>query len=76
MNEEKNYVTVADGAGNPPKKVEYCQGDTVAIILKKANISLEDGEAVTLGRKRIRNTGKTKVEPGDTLVIAGKVCNG
>lgn len=54
MNEEKNYVTVADGAGNPPKKVEYCQGDTVAIILKKANISLEDGEAVTLGRKRIR----------------------
>ncbi len=69
-------VNVVNGTGNDAIAFPYSQGDTVASILKKANIKLEHGTTVTLGRKNVRNPEKTSVKPGDTLVIAGKVSNG
>lgn len=69
-------VNVVNGTGNDAVPFPYNEGDTVASILKKANIKLDHGSTVTLGRKNVQKPGKTPVKPGDTLVIAGKVSNG
>lgn len=69
-------VTIANGTGNTPITVDCYAEDTVAKVLKRADLVLESGTTVSLGRKRIGNIDKTTVAPGDTLVIAGKVSNG
>ena len=71
-------VTIANGTGNEPIKVDYYQGDTVTTILERAELELEEDATVSLGRKRIDKDklDSTTVVAGDTLVIAGKVCNG
>lgn len=69
-------VKVVNGVGNDAVSFTYTAGDTVASILKKANIKVDRYDTVTLGRKRIRHPEKTPVQPGDTLVIATKVSNG
>lgn len=69
-------ITIANGTGNDPITVDCYPGDTVAKVLKRADLVLEDGTTVSLGRKKIDNINKTTVAPGDTLVIAGKVSNG
>lgn len=69
-------VNVVNGTGNDAVPFAYTEGDTVASILTKANIKLNKGDTVTLGRKNIKNPEKTPVKSGDTLVIASKVSNG
>ena len=72
----KGTVKVANGAGNTPVEVEWQQGDTVATILKRADITIQKGQTATLGNKRVRKPEKTSVEAGAIIVIAGKVSNG
>lgn len=74
--EAKNIVMIANGAGNKPTEVEWQSGDTVASVLKRAGIKIQSGQTATLGKRRIRNLEKTKVDSGATIVIAGKVSNG
>ena len=74
--QEVAKVYVANGAGNTPIEVEYHDGDTVANILKRANIVIKQGQTPTLGKKRIKDANKTPVSAGDTIVIAGQPSNG
>lgn len=69
-------VNVVNGVGNDSIPIPYQDGDTVAAILKKANIELAHGSTVTLGRKRLHRLDTATIKPGDTLVIAGTVSNG
>lgn len=69
-------VKVANGAGNDPVEISWQQGDTVATILKRANITIEPGRTATIGRRRIKNPAKTAIQPGEVIVIAGKPSNG
>lgn len=71
-----NTVTIANGIGNKPITVEFHSGDTVASVLDRAELTLEAGTTVSIGRKRVEDIDKTTVAAGDTLVIAGKVSNG
>lgn len=75
-NQNKEFVTIANGVGNKPIKVEYYANDTVGKVLERANLTLERGATVSIGRKRVNDINQTTVASGDTLVIAGKVCNG
>lgn len=75
-NNNEAIVNLVNGVGNDAVPFAYDQGDTVASILQKANIKLEHGVTVTLGRKRIKHPEKATVRPGDTLVIAGQISNG
>lgn len=69
-------VNVANGAGNTPVKVDWYPGDTVASILKRAEITVQSGQTATLGKRRVKNPEHTKVDAGATIVIAGKISNG
>lgn len=69
-------VTIAIGAGNKPIQVAWQSGDTVASVLKRAEIVVERGKTPTLGKKRITKPGKTPVQPGDVIVVAGMPANG
>lgn len=69
-------VCVVNGVGNDPMTCSWEEGDTVTAILEKLNIELEDGDTVTLGRKRIEDIETATVNAGDKLVIARKVSNG
>ena len=71
-----NKIIIANGAGNKPTEVDYHEGDTVASVLQRANLTLGKKSTVSIGRTRIRNIDNTAVKPGDRLVIAGKVSNG
>lgn len=73
---DQKVVTVAIGAGNAPIQVPWQESDTVASVLKRAQIVVEHGKTPTLGKKRITNPEKTKVQPGDVIVVAGKPANG
>lgn len=73
---KKEIVYVAVGAGTKPVEVDYKQGDTVASVLKRAELSYSDNQSPTLGKKRVRNPEKTPVNPGDTIVVAGRPANG
>lgn len=69
-------VKVARGAGNKPIKVPWEEGDTVATVLARAEIKLEEGETATMGNARITKPEETKVESGNLIVIARKLANG
>ncbi len=73
--EKIGSVTIANDAGNKPIKVDCYPEDTVATILERAQLVLEEDTTVSRGRARIDNMD-ARVSPGDTLVIAGKVSNG
>lgn len=72
---EGNTVSVVVGS-NKPIKVDYRQGDTVQSILDRAGASIKQGQSASLGRRRVGDPKKTKVQPGDTIVIAGRPSNG
>lgn len=69
-------VMVAVGAGNDPIPVKWEEGDTVASILQRAQITVGPGQTPTLGKKRIVNPEETTVQPDDVIVIAGMPANG
>ena len=69
-------VRIANGAGNEPVAISWQQGDTVATVLKRANITIEQGRTATIGRRRIKKPEKTAIQPGEVIVIAGKPSNG
>lgn len=69
-------VRIANGAGNNPVTVSWQQGDTVASVLKRANITIERGRTATIGRRRIKDPAKTEIKAGEVIVIAGKPSNG
>ena len=69
-------VKIANGAGNEPVTISWQQGDTVASVLKRANITIESGRTATIGRRRVRKPEKTAIQPGEVIVIAGKPSNG
>lgn len=69
-------VRIATGAGNEPIEIGWQEGDTVESVLKRAGVTVEDGQTATLGKRRIKNPGKTKIKAGDLIVIAGKPANG
>ena len=75
-NTAQGTVNVANGAGNEPIKVDWYPGDTVASILERANITIQPGQAATLGKRRVKRPEKTAVDSGSTIVIAGKISNG
>lgn len=75
-NDVEKTVTIANGAGNRPIVVDHHPGDMVASVLDRANLTLEAGTTVSIGRKRVEDIDKTTVAAGDVLVIAGKVSNG
>ncbi len=75
-NKAQGTVNVANGAGNVPTAIDWYPGDTVASILERANITIEHGQAATLGKRRVKRPEKTPVESGATIVIAGKISNG
>ena len=72
----ENIVTIAAGAGNEPITVEWQPDDTVETVLGRAEVKIGVGETVTIGRRRIKNPAKTKVNAGDLIVIATKPANG
>ncbi len=72
----ESIVKIANGAGNEPIEIVWREGDTVASVLKRANITIEPGRTATIGRQRISKPKKTEVRPGEVIVIAGKPSNG
>lgn len=75
-NKAQGTVNVANGAGNTPTKVDWYPGDTVASILKRAEINIQPGQTATLGKRRVKRPERTPVDSGATIVIAGKISNG
>lgn len=73
--DQKKIVTVSNGS-NAPVTVDWQEGDTVATVLKRAEVIIANGQTANLGRRRVKDPAKTKVQPGDTIVIAGKPANG
>lgn len=71
-----NNVRIATGAGNEPIEIGWQKGDTVESVLARAGVVVEAGQTATLGKRRIKNPGKTKIKAGDLIVIAGKPANG
>lgn len=69
-------VKVANGAGNEPIEISWQQGDTVASVLARANVTVERGRTATIGRRRVKDPAKTEIKPGEVIVIAGKPSNG
>ena len=69
-------VFINNGPGTPTKEVDYQQGDTVATVLKRAEITIGSTQTATIGKARIKNPEKHRVNPNDTIVIAGKPGNG
>lgn len=69
-------VYISYGAGNAPIEVEYRDGDTVASVLKRAEVVVGVGMTPTLGKKRIKDPEKTTVSAGYLIVIAGQPSNG
>lgn len=79
INEEtanKETITVVPGTGVEPITTTFCQGDMVATVLDRVNLTLNEGTTVSIGRVRVKDIYTTEVKPGDCLVIAGKVSNG
>lgn len=76
--ESTQYITLSFGAGNPARQIPYHPGDSIQDILNRAELTLDPGQCVTLGRKRInpKKLNKTLVQPDDTLIIAGMPANG
>lgn len=70
------FVSVANGAGADPIRVAWQEGDTVASILERAGIQIEEGRTPSISQRRIKNPEKAKVSPGELIVIAGKPSNG
>ena len=75
-NTNNDIVYISYGAGNAPIEVEYRDGDTVASVLKRAEVVVDVGMTPTLGKKRIKDPEKTTVSAGDLIVIAGQPSNG
>ena len=75
-NNTKAIVYISYGAGNAPIEAEYRDGDTVASVLKRAEVVVDVGMTPTLGKKRIKDPEKTTVSAGDLIVIAGQPSNG
>ncbi len=73
--EAKKTVTVSVGS-NAPIIVDWKEGDTVASVLSRANVYVSGSQTATLGRRRVKNPDKTKVNAGETIVVAGKPANG
>ena len=71
-------IIIAIDAGTDPVEVDCFseRGEPIKVILERANVTLRPGTTVTLGRKRVEDINKTTAKAGDTLVIAGKICNG
>lgn len=75
MAEQKQYVTIINGAGSTPKKVKWNKGDTRDKILQKAKITLSSSETASVDGRTLKH-GFTKITAGSTIVIAGKPRNG
>ncbi|MCL2444738.1 hypothetical protein FWD07_01280 [Candidatus Saccharibacteria bacterium] len=72
----KQLVRISVGAGTKPIEVEWKQGDTVATVLKRADVKMEEGRVATLGKKKVKNPEKTTVSAGDLIVVEGQPRNG
>lgn len=68
-------VTISAGS-NKPITVDWKDDDTVATVLVRAGVQMSSGQTATLGRRRVKDPAKTKVNPGETIVVAGKPANG
>lgn len=73
---QQGYVRIAIGAGNAPVDVEWEPGDTVSTVIERAKVSLSKDQTATIGKRRVKKPEKTKVYPGDLIVVAGKPANG
>jgi len=73
---EGPIVKIANGAGTEPVSVPWYEGDTVASVLKRAEIVVGPGRTATIGRRRIRKPEKTDIKAGEVIVIAGQPSNG
>lgn len=76
MSEQKQVVYLSVGAGTKPQEIEWQKGDTVASILKRANVVVERGKVPTLGKQKVKNPAKAPVVAGDMIVVEGKPGNG
>lgn len=74
--EQGPIVYLSVGAGTKPLEVAWKQGDTVASILKRANIVVDRGKVPTLGKVKVKNPAKAQVQPNDVIVVEGKPGNG
>lgn len=75
----KRIARIVNGVGNEPIEVvlDGSKEYSVREVLAKVRLFMEDdGNAVTLGRKRIEGLDGTTVQPGDTLVITRRLSNG
>lgn len=70
-----HFVKITKGA-NDPVIVPWQQGDTVASVLKRAKITIDRGRTATIASCCVRKPAKTKVQPGEHIVIAGTPSNG
>lgn len=75
-NDTINTVTITDGVGKKPIRVEYVEGDTVTMVLERAGITVPHGYVPTIGRVRVNNPDTDLVKPGDIIVVAGNLING
>lgn len=75
-NANSTTVTVAVGAGSKPMRIDWRPGDTVASILKRAGVVVAPGKTPTLGERKVSDPEHTKVQAGETIVVAGKPSNG
>ncbi len=78
-NDAKRIVRIVNGVGNEPIEVvlDGSKEYSVREVLAKVRLFMEDdGNAATLGRKRIKDLDGTTVQPGDTLVITRRLSNG
>jgi hypothetical protein len=76
MAENKNAVTISRGAGTEPIVIELQDGDTVATVLTRAEVTVGNDETATLNDQKVKRRTKAKVKNGDIIVIAGKPSNG
>ncbi len=78
QDDQRKFVRIVAGAGNPIQLIEFHEGDNVESILQRANIEISSGYTVALGRQRIdpKHLSSTKLKPNDTLVITGMPANG
>ena len=76
MSSQEKIVKVSAGAGTQTIDVKWQEGDTVSTVLRRAEVTVKDGHTATLGRKKVKNPDKTKVNPSDVIVVEGQPRNG
>ena len=80
-NQKHQKVFLNLGEGTTTREFEWQEGDTVADIMRRAEVTIPAGKTAVISNGKtddikVDDPAKTVVSPGDIIVIAGAPGNG